>query len=270
MQGLHSSLSGDLSQAGTSAEGAGGQFHSADRSGHGLCSVQPPLSAGLSDGLCGFPRVLGELAGRGRGWRLFAAPSAATDWFPCPSTAGAAAWKSLMLCLWSHIDPCPKSPGQLEPLALLSGQLYPPSPPLGICCGAQLLGVLARPSCLMGLGAMLPSERGSGSHLGRTAKAISGTSQVLLNGLSGQEGSEATICSRKGWGLALVPGWGQTRFQSQQSFPVGAREAALFPVRLPAQTPPPTRPCRWTEPMVETTAWAPQVQCWLNHVVKSS
>lgn len=50
MQGLHSSLSGDLSQAGTSAEGAGGQFHSADRSGHRLCSVQPPLSAGLSMG----------------------------------------------------------------------------------------------------------------------------------------------------------------------------------------------------------------------------
>lgn len=66
MQGLHSSLSGDLSQAGTSAKGAGDQFHSADRFGHGLCSLQLPLSAGLSDGLCNFPRVLGELAGQGQ------------------------------------------------------------------------------------------------------------------------------------------------------------------------------------------------------------
>ena len=37
-------------------------------------------------------------------------------------------------------------------------------------------------------------------------RPISGTSQVLVNGLSGQEGSEATVCSRKGRGLALVPG----------------------------------------------------------------
>lgn len=31
-----------------------------------VLSVQLPLSAGLSDGLCGFPRVLGELAGQGQ------------------------------------------------------------------------------------------------------------------------------------------------------------------------------------------------------------
>ena len=116
------SLFGDLSQAGIFMEGAGDQFHSANRLGHGLCSVQLPRSAGLSDGLCGFPRVLEKLPGQGRGWWLFAAVSAAADQFPCPSTAGEAAWKSLMLCLWSHTDMCPQFPGQSEPLVLLSGQ----------------------------------------------------------------------------------------------------------------------------------------------------
>lgn len=46
MQGLHSSSFRDLSQAGMSMEGVGNKFHSADRLGHGLCSVQLPRSDG--------------------------------------------------------------------------------------------------------------------------------------------------------------------------------------------------------------------------------
>lgn len=255
MQGLHSSSFGDLSQAGMSMEGVGNKFHSADRLGHGLCSVQLPRSAGPSDGLCGFPLLLGKLPGWGRGWWLFAAVSAAADQISCPSTGGEAAWKSLMLCLWSHTDLCPT-----QFLASQSGwfcsqdsQLCSPASLLKICWGVQLPGVLARPSCLMGLGAMLPSEWGSGSHLGKTAKAHfrhlpSSPQQAFWSG-----GVRSHNLQQERRRLSSCAWLGTDQIPEPAKLPRGSpSEADLLPVRLPAQTAPPTQPCRWTEPMVET------------------
>lgn len=110
-----------------------------------------------------------------------------------------------MLCLWSHTDLCPT-----QFLASQSGwfcsqdsQLCSPASLLKICWGVQLPGVLARPS-LMGLGAMLPVSEALAPTWERL-RPISGTSLKFspANRLSGQEGSEATIFSRKGGGLAL-------------------------------------------------------------------
>lgn len=151
-----------------------------------------------------------------------------------------------MLCLWSHIDPHPKFPGQLEPLALLSGQSALPTQSSTqdlLRCTAS--GCSRQAFLSDGAGAMLPSEWGSGSHLGRTAKAhfrhLPSSPQWAI--WSGEVRSHNLQQERPR--LSSCAWVGTDQIPESAKLPGGRpSEAALLPVRLPAQTPPPTQPCR--------------------------
>lgn len=155
-----------------------------------------------------------------------------------------------MLCLWSHIDPRPKFPGQLEPLALLSGQSALPtqfSTQDLLRCAAS--GCSRQVFLSEGLGAMLPSEWGSGSHLGRTAKAHF---RHLPNSPQWEDsppwsgGVRSHNLHQERPRLSSCAWVGTDQIPESAKLPRGSpvSEAVLFPRRLPAQTPPPTRPCR--------------------------